>query len=166
MRAFFPATFYLGRIPQLQLPVLPASSTQITSELAFQQRDAQVFHFNGDLPVFTHPLDDIASFRRFTSQLVAHGSASQGQISRAFGVPLVTVKRACKKLRLEGAAAFFRPSPPRQSYKLTPELLAEAQTLLDDGLRISDIGKRLGVLPNTIHKAISHHRLKKKILPN
>ncbi len=72
MRAFFPATFYLGRIPQLQLPVLPASSTQITSELAFQQRDAQVFHFNGDLPVFTHPLDDIASFRRFTSQLVAH----------------------------------------------------------------------------------------------
>ena len=120
MRVFSPATFYRGRMPQLQLPVIPAGSTQITSELDFQQRDAQVFHLNGHLPVFTHPPDDVASFRLFTSQLVAHGSASQGQIPRAFGVPLVTVKRACKELRFEGAAAFFRPSPPSQGYKLTP----------------------------------------------
>jgi hypothetical protein len=65
--------------------VFPASSTAITSELAFEQRDGQVYYFNGYLPVFTHPADDIASFRFFTSQLIAHGSSSQGQISRAFG---------------------------------------------------------------------------------
>ena len=64
-------------MPQIQLPIFPFSSTAITSELAFEQRDGQVYYFNGHLPVFTHPVDDIASFRFFTSQLIANGSASQ-----------------------------------------------------------------------------------------
>ena len=153
-------------MPQIQLPVFPASCTTITDELAFEQRDGQVYYFNGHLPVFSHPVDDIASFRFFTSQLIANGSASQGQISRVFGVPLVTVKRACKRLRQEGAAAFFRPAPPRQGHKLTPELLIQAQALLDEGREVPEIGERLGVLPNTLHKAISYNRLKKKIAPN
>ena len=61
-------------MPQIQLPIFPVSSTAITSELAFEQRDGQVYYFNGHLPVFTHPVDDIASFRFFTSQLIAYPS--------------------------------------------------------------------------------------------
>ena len=98
-------------MPQIQLPVFPAASTTITSELAFEQRDGQVFYFNGHLPVFNHAVDDIASFRFFASRLIANGTASEGQTSRAFVVPLITVKRMCKKLREHGAAAFYR-SPP------------------------------------------------------
>lgn len=153
-------------MPQIQLPIFPASSTAITADLAFEQRDGQVYYFNGHLPVFTHPVEDIASFRFFTSQLIANGSASQGQVSRAFGVPLVTVKRACKKLRVEGASAFFRPAPPRQGRKLTAELIAQAQALLDEGVEVPVIGQRLGVLANTLHKAISFKRLKKKLAAN
>lgn len=149
-------------MPQIQLPLFPASSTAITDELAFEQREGTVYYFNGHLPVFSHPADDIASFRFFTSQLIANGNASQGEIARAFGVPLVTVKRACKKLREEGAAGFFRPAPPRQGHKLTGELLARAQALLEEGLDVPAIGAELGVLPNTLHKAISYGRLKKK----
>lgn len=149
-------------MPQIQLPIFPAASTAITSELAFEQRDGQVCYFNGHLPVFTHAADDIASFRFFTSQLIANGTATQAQISRAFGVPLITVKRMCKKLREHGAAAFYRPAPPVTGHKLTPELIARAQALLDEGRPVPAIGKELGVRPNTIHKAISHGRLKKK----
>ena len=152
-------------MPQIQLPIFPSGSTAITSELAFEQRDGIVYYFNGQLPVFSHPADDIASFRFFTSQLSANGNASQSQISRAFGVPLVTVKRACKKLRTEGASGFFRPAPPRQGHKLTAELIATAQAMLDEGRKIPAIGAELGVLPNTLHKAISYGRLKKKIQP-
>jgi Helix-turn-helix domain len=149
-------------VPQIQLPIFPAASTAITRELAFEQRDGQVYYFNGYLPVFCHGVDDIASFRFFTSQLIANGSASQGQISRAFGVPLITVKRMCKKLREHGATAFYQPPMPVKGHKLTPDLIAEAQTLLDEGLPVPAIGKKLGVLPNTIHKAISYGRLKKR----
>jgi hypothetical protein len=35
-------------MPQLQLPVFPVGVTQITSELAFEKRDGQVFYFNTD----------------------------------------------------------------------------------------------------------------------
>lgn len=149
-------------MPQIQLPLFPASSTAITDELAFERREGTVYYFNGHLPVFSHPADDIASFRFFTSQLIANGNASQSQISRAFGVPLVTVKRACKKLREEGAAGFFRAVASREGHKLTSERLARAQALLDAGLEIPAIGAELGVLPNTLHKAISYGRLKKK----
>jgi len=149
-------------MPQIQLPIFPASSTPITSELAFQERDSVVWYFNGHLPVFSHPVADIASFRFFTSQLIANGNASQSEISRAFGVPLVSVKRACKKLRDEGAAGFFRPLVPRQGHKLTEQRLQEVQNRLDAGMEVPAIGAELGVLPNTIHKAIRAGRLKKR----
>jgi transposase len=149
-------------MPQIQLPIFPTSCAHITDELAFERREGIVYYFNGHLPVFSHRQDDVASFRFFTSQLVANGNASQSQIARAFGVPLVTVKRACKKLRTEGAVGFFRPAPPRQGHKLTDERIARAQALLDEGLDVPAIGAQLGVLPNTLHKAISHGRLKKK----
>jgi len=123
-----------------------------------------VWYFNGYLPVFSHRVDDVASFRFFTTQLIANGTASQVQISKAFGVPLVSVKRACKKLRDQGAPGFFRPTKPRHGHKLTAQLLEEVQGLLNAGRDVPAIGRHLGVLPNTIHKAIRAGRLKKKVL--
>ena len=98
----------------------------------------------------------------FLRAAIANGNASQGEISRAFGVPLVSVKRACKKLRDEGAAGFFRPPAPQQGHKLTEQRLQEVQSRLDAGMEVPAIGVELGVLPNTIHKAIRAGRLKKK----
>lgn len=149
-------------MPQIQLPIFPSQSTLITRELAFEEREGTVWYFNGHLPVFSHPKDDIGSFRFFSSQLIANGNASQGEISRAFGVPLVSVKRACKKLREEGAAGFFRSREPQQGHKLTAQRLEEVQGLLDAGMEVPAIGAQVGVLPNTIHKAIRAGRLKKK----
>lgn len=155
---FFPA------MPQIQLPIFPAGCTPITSDLAFECRDGQVYYFNGQMPVFSHAANDVASFRLFTSQLIVNGAASQSQIARAFGVPLITVKRMCKKLRQQGAKGFFAPPPPAKGHKLTPELILKAQALLDEGMGISAIGAELGVLPNTLHKAIQYGRLQKKAL--
>ncbi len=152
-------------MPQVQLPIFPAHSTPITSELAFEQRDGQVVYCNGHLPVFMHEQKDLASFRFFTSQLIHNGSATQSQIVAAFGVSLTTVKRYSKVLRDQGAAGFFVPSVPKPGHRLTPELLVRVQSLLDLGWEVPAAGKELGVLSNTIHKAIRAGRLKKKTLP-
>jgi hypothetical protein len=149
-------------MPQVQLPIFPKSSTAITAELAFEQREGRVYYFNGHLPVFTHAVEDLASFRMFTSQLIANGSASQGQVSRVFGVPLISVKRSCKKLQEDGPAGFFAPAKPREGNTLNSERLKQAQALIDEGLSLPQVGERLGVLPNTLHKAVSYGRLKKK----
>ena len=126
-------------MPQLQLPVFPVGTTAITSELAFERREEQVVYYNGPLPVFTHTTQDIASFRFFTTQIIVNGTASQGELVKAFGVPLTTVKRCCRLYRERGAGAFFKPPARRQGHRLTPEKLAEAQALLDEGKTVPAI---------------------------
>lgn len=147
-------------MPQLQLPVFPAGTTAINPELAFERREDQVVYFNGHLPVFTHPTQDLASFRFFTTQLIVNGTASQGEIVQAFGVPLTTVKRCCRLYRERGASAFFKPPARRQGHRLTPEKLAVAQALLEEGKTVPAISAHLGILTSTLHKAIDGGRLK------
>ena len=147
-------------MPQVQLPIFPAGTTGITPELAFEKRDGRVVYFNGHLPVFMHAAEDLGAFRLFTSQLIVNGTASQRQIVEAFGVPLVTVKRCVKRLREQGSGAFFKPAQRKQGSKLTPQRLAQAQSLLDLGRSVPAIGQELGVLKSTLHKAIADGRLK------
>lgn len=155
-------------MPQVQLPIFPLGVTPITSEIAFQCEEGKVCYFNGHLPVFIHDKKDLATFRLFTSQLVINGNATQAQIARAFGVPLVTVKRYVKLYRAGGTAAFFTPPKKRSASKLSPSVCQEVQALLDQGLEVPEVGRRVGILANTLHKAIRSGRLrrpKKKIHP-
>jgi len=78
-------------MPQVQLPIFPAGSVEINRDLACRGEEDQVIYYNGHLPVFTHGKSDLASFRLFTSQLIVQGSATQGHIAKAFGVPLVAI---------------------------------------------------------------------------
>jgi hypothetical protein len=159
-------------MPQAQLPLFPAGSTRINEQLAFTCRDGAVTYFNGQLPVFTHAQEDVASFRLFSSQLVVNGSATAGEIQRAFGVAKVSVQRALARYRAHGSKGFFAPPPPRVGRKLTPEVLIQVQAQLDQGEDVPAVGRALGVFANTIHKAIRAGRLrrpaagaKKKIRP-
>jgi hypothetical protein len=86
-------------MPQVQLPIFFEGVTHITQELTFQCQEGRVCYFNGHLPFFIHEARDLATFRMFSSQLVINGDATQAQIARAFGVPLLTVKRYVKLYR-------------------------------------------------------------------
>ena len=98
-------------MPQIQLPIFPAGSVELNRDLAGRTDGDQVVYFNAHLPVFTHRRDDLASFRMFTSQLIVQGSATQGHIAKAFGVPLVTIMCGTQLFRSAGAAVslFQRP---------------------------------------------------------
>ena len=147
-------------MPQIQLPVFPVGTTKITSELALEKRDGKVVYFNGHLPVFMHAVEDLGAFRLYTSQLILNGTASQSQIVKAFGVPLVTVKRCSKRLRERGTGAFFQPAARKEGSKLTPARLLQAQELLDQGRSVPQISQQLEVLKTTLHKALDDGRLK------
>ena len=73
-------------MPQLQLPILPAGTTLITPEIAFECRKGKVTYLHGHLPVFQHAEGDLAAFRYFTSQLVVNGTVGKADIARAFQV--------------------------------------------------------------------------------
>lgn len=147
-------------MPQLQLPTFPEGATEITPNVAVQKQDGTVFYLYGHLPVFQHAERDLKSFRMFTSQLIVNGTVKQKDIVQAFGVPLITVKRSVKLYRERGAEGFFQPKAQKRSGRvLKGEVLESAQKLLEDGWSVPELARELGVLANTLHKAIRAKRL-------
>lgn len=156
-------------MPQIQLPFFPEGVTHITPMLAFRKEDGQVTYFNGNMPVFVHEEDDLATFRMITAQFCVNGNAKQAEIAKVFGIPLVTVKRAVKLYRQAGPKGFYVPRKTRGAAVLTAPVLAEAQGLLDEGLVPSAVAERLGIKSDTFSKAVRAGRLrtraKKKTMP-
>jgi len=148
-------------MPQIQLPFFPEGVTQISDLLAFRVEDGRVAYFNGNMPVFIHDKDDIATFRMITAQFCVNGNAKQAEISAVFGIPKVTVKRAVKRYREEGPKGFYTPRKPRGAAVLTAEVMAEAQALLDEGLETAEVARRLELKPDTLSKAVRAGRLHK-----
>jgi transposase len=146
-------------MPQLQLPIFPAGMTPITAEIAFECRDGRVVYVNGHLPVFQHEEKDLASFRLFTSQLIVNGTVGQAEISRAFHVPLGTVKRYVGRYRKGGAKSFYTLPKRRSAAVLKGAVKERVQILLDEGKSVPEVGMATGVLQTTLHKAIGSGRL-------
>ncbi len=148
-------------MPQMQLPIFPAGVTEINNEIAVQKRDGTVWYFHGHLPLFHHAEDDVQSFRMVTSEMIDSGTAKQQEIVKAFGVPIITVKRYAKLFRDCGAEGFYEARPRRSSASvLKGEVLEQAQQLLDQRRSVPEVAVELGVLANTIHKAIRAGRLR------
>jgi len=146
-------------MPQIQLPVFPQGSTEFNDSIAVVREDQRVVYFNGHLPVFSHAADDVDSFRMFTSQLIVNGSATIGQVQRAFGVSPTTIKRYLAVFRKEGPAAFFTKAPPKFGKKLDAEKTAQAKHLLEQGMSVPEVSKETGVQQDTLRKAIYANRL-------
>ena len=116
-----------------------------------------------------HEERDLATFRMFTADCVINGNATQAEIARAFGVPLVTVKRYVKLYRQGGVHAFFASPKRRAVDKLTAQVCQQAQGLLNEGLEVPEVGRHgWGFWANTLHKAIRDgrllHNVKKKYI--
>jgi transposase-like protein len=154
---------------QLQLPVFPEGVTQLSCDLGVCCRDGRVSYFYGTLPVFTHGVKDLKSFRMFTSQLYLEGKVKQMDLVRVFGVSQASVKRAVKLHTEAGPGGFWRARPTRGPSVLTPEVLQQAQAQLDQGRSLAEVAAALGVKYNTLYKAVQagrlHERFKKKSVP-
>src|SRR5258708_6266753 len=100
-------------------PIFPDGLTAITNEIGFQCESGKVVYCYGHLPVFQHDTDDVRSFRLFTSQLIDRGTVRQADVVKAFGVPLITVKRYVKVLREQGSKGFYAPRKYRSAPVLT-----------------------------------------------
>ncbi len=149
-------------MPQIQLPIFPSGSTNITNELAFMYRDGKVTYFAGLLPVYCHEADDLPTFRMITSQFVATGAARQCEIARAFGIPTVSVKRAVRLYREKGPSGFYAPRRGRGAAVLTEDVVEKLEDLLDAGVPRAEAARQLGLLPNTVAKAIRAGRVREK----
>jgi transposase-like protein len=148
-------------MPQLQLPIFPAGATEINSRIAVRKERRTVWYIHGHVPVFHHDEEDVRSFRMFTSQMIDGGTVKPKEIVKTFGVPMITVKRYVRLYREQGAKGFYEAKPRHSSASvLKGEVIGQAQRLLDEGRSVPEVGQELGVLANTLHKAISAGRLR------
>lgn len=141
-------------MPQLQLPFFPEGITLVNQNIGFMRKDCTITYVYGNLPVFTHDIGDMRSFRMITSQLYVNGSASQAEICRAFGVSKASVLRSVKLYREKGMGGFFAERNHRGPAVLTPPVLEQIQELLDDGCPIPEIARELNLKADTLHKAV------------
>jgi len=148
-------------MPQMLLPIFPEEIKLINSLIGFVKKDNYVYYFNGQMPIFHHPEDDLNSFKMFVSQLYVCGNATQAEIVRAFGISNSSIKRWVKKYNEGGAAAFFTKNVHRTPRVLTPQKIAEIQSLLDSQEEVYDISEQTGVNKDTILKAIYQKKLHK-----
>jgi transposase-like protein len=149
-------------MPQMQLPFFPAGVTEINNRIAVQKEAGTVYYIHGHLPVFQHAEQDVRGFRMFTSQMIVNGTVKPKEIVRAFGVPMITVKRYVKVFRERGTEGFYVAKPRHSSASvLKGEVRQQAQQLLDAGRSVPEVAQELQVLANTLHKAIRAGRLRK-----
>jgi transposase len=147
-------------MPQELLPLFSEDTTPVSALVSYRRKDGTIYYFLGSWPVFSHAECDEASFRLFTSQLYVDGHCTQSQIVRAFGVTAISVKRAVKKYREGGPAAFYqRRAPERKPRVLTAEVLERAQALLDEGKGRGEVAETLGIKPDTLYRAVRAGRL-------
>ena len=146
---------------QMILPLIPKGSTQINGRICVFRDDRKWTYYVGLYPVYCHDAEDIRMFRMVTAQLVESGACRQVDIVKAFGVSKRSVIRAVKKLRENGAGAFFVSCQGRRGGTfLTPEVIERAQSLLDQGINRKEISEELEVKYATLKKAINDGRLK------
>ena len=79
---------------------------------------------------------------------------------------LISVKRAVKCYREQGAEGFFIEPKRRGAAVLTEPVLVQAQALLDEGLAVLEVAERLEVKRDTLAKAIRAGRLHKPAKKN
>jgi transposase len=152
-----------GGMTQLLLPIMSPGVTQINSMVSVWQDDDRWTYFLGAYPIYSHRVDDQRMFRLITAQLIESGACRQTEVIKAFGVSKSSVIRAQNKLRKGGSEAFFIDRRGRKSAPvLTPEVLDQAQSLLDKGLPRKEIAEELGVKYDTLRKAINDGRLEDK----
>lgn len=148
-------------MPQLQLPIFPEGTTLINQNLGFIRQENTVSYIYGNLPVFSHDVDDLRTFRMFASQLYVNGSASQAELCRAFGVGKLFIMRSVKLYREKGPAGFFEAPKRRGPAVLTPPILEKVQRFLDEGRSIPEIAKELTLKADTLRKAVHAGKLHK-----
>ena len=146
-------------MPQFLLPLLPSGATEINDILSVRNENGRWYYFAGISPVFNHDENDQASFRMYTSLLIATGQCRNITITKVFGVSPSSVKRGVKKYKDGGNDAFFKPRKGRGGNVITEKVKNECQELLDKGWSRKEVCEKLEIKYDTLRKAISSGRL-------
>src|SRR3990172_5220359 len=115
-------------MPQMQLPVFYEGVSAITNDVGYEKKEDTVVYYCGTMPVFSHRVEDMDSFRMIVSQLYVNGTVRQANLVRAFQIQPLALKRWVKRYRALGPRAFYQARRGGSRPKvLTAEMRARVQ---------------------------------------
>ncbi len=148
----------------MQLPVFYDGVNPITNDVGYEKKDDTVVYYCGTMPVFSHAVEDLDSYRMIVSQLYVNGTVRQADLVRAFQIRPLALKRWVKRYRANGPRAFFQTRKGGSRPKiLTAEVREKVQSRLDQGRGISQISTELAINYDVLRKAIADGRLRKRV---
>ena len=147
---------------QLLLPIYPQSTKMIGDQLGVFKKDGIVHYLHNGMPVYSHSVESINSFRFITSNFIHQGRCRKVDVERCFGVSEDSVSRAYKRFKEKGEAGFFGNDARKgKAHKLTGELRIRIQSKLDKGQSNYSIAKEVRVTESAIRYGIKQGYLKK-----
>lgn len=147
----------------MQLPLFPSSTKLINGNVGFFEKDDMVFYLHNGSPIYCHANHDLNSYRYITANLVVTNLCTPSELAKALGVSNRNIQRYAKTLREKGTDWFFNRQEKRgDAHKLTPEMLKEAQRLIDGFYSVVDVARLLGVTEGALRYHIKKGNIKKK----
>ena len=144
------------------LPLFIEGENNINKKISYEKssHDNNIYYYLYCNPVAFHRIDDHIQFKIVTSQIIMNGHCKNIEIVKAFGVSEISVKRSVKKLRTQGVEGFYKTRNTRKGGTiLIPDILVEAQEMLDAEESRNDIALKLSLKVNTLSKAIQAGKL-------
>lgn len=148
---------------QMQLPIFPASTKLINSNVGVFEKDDFVYYLHNGSPIHCHDKNDLHYYRYVVANLVVTKLCAPIEIANAFGVSNRNVQRYAKTLREKGPDWFFHREEKRgDAHKLTKEKLGDAQEMIDNFYSVVDVARLLGVTEGALRYHIKKGTIKKK----
>jgi len=100
----------------------------ISNCLRVYEKDDIVQYIANGLPIYSHGLENLQSFRFITSNFINQGLRKSTQVARCSGISINTVTRYLGKLSTQGEAAFFAEEKPKgYCHKIREKVLINIQ---------------------------------------
>jgi hypothetical protein len=152
------------KVTQLRsrLPLLPKAAELLSSDLAVVREGDKFLLLNASGVIYQCKQDDELGVRVGGALAVHLGLAPLTAVARACGLHRATLHRDRTKLATGGVEALrARKRGPKGPHKLTPEVLADAQSRLDSGESLRDVGSHVGVSEFAVRHAIKRGLLRR-----
>ena len=145
-----------------RLDLLPPDAVSVGDSLAIHRDGGRITFFNAAGPIFTCDQDDRTSVRVAAVTVLENGWAKQADLAKALGLHRSTLHRDQRKFRENGVEGLTeKRRGPKRAHTLTPELIREAQKLLDRGDSIRKAAVTIGMSNRGLHHGIARGLVKR-----
>lgn len=145
---------------QALIPGFPVGAQRIGKTLSILECDGQVIYFVGGDNYFSHPQGDIKCRRFVLASLMENGHVRAVDLAAApLLIPHRTLMNWTAQFRKEGSAAFFRNAAVAKPPVMSAQMSAQCASLLAEGLRPSEVARRVGIKESTLRKALKRRAI-------